>query len=309
MVWVAGASFLMGSDRFYAEEQPAHPASAPGFWMDEHPVTVAEFRRFVDATGHVTTAEQAPDRADFPDASPEQLVPGSLVFRRPAHRVPLHDFRAWWAWVPGAQWRHPEGPGSTVDGRGLHPVTHVSHADSLAYAGWAGKQLPTEVEWELAARGGLDGADFAWGDEFAPGGKMMANTWQGDFPVENDLLDGYERTSPVGAFPPNGHGLLDVTGNVWEWTDSPYTPDHRVAAGASTDDRPGRAGGSRPACCGPQRGHPAPATSGDDGTRVIKGGSHLCAPNYCLRYRPAARQSQTLDTSTSHLGIRCVVRP
>jgi formylglycine-generating enzyme len=307
MVWVAGGSFLMGSDRFYLEEQPAHRASAQGFWMDEHPVTVAEFRRFVKATGHVTTAEQAPDQADFPEASAEQLVPGSLVFRKPAHRVPLHDFRAWWAWVPGAQWRHPEGPGSTVAERGLHPVTHVSHADALAFAGWAGKELPTEVEWELAARGGLEGADFAWGDEFAPGGRMMANTWQGDFPVHNELLDGYERTSPVGTFPPNGYGLLDVTGNVWEWTVSPYTAHHRAAAGsAAAGSTDGPDGGGRP-CCGPHRIDPTPAE--DVGTRVIKGGSHLCAPNYCLRYRPAARQSQTVDTSTSHLGMRCIVRP
>jgi formylglycine-generating enzyme required for sulfatase activity len=309
MAWVAGGSFLMGSDRFYPEEQPVHSASAEGFWMDEHPVTVAEFGRFVEATGHLTTAERAPDEADFPDASAEQLVPGSLVFRQPAHRVPLHDVRAWWAWVPGAQWRHPEGPGSTVSGRERHPVTHVSHADALAFAAWAGKDLPTEVEWELAARGGLEGATFAWGDEPAPGGQVMANTWQGDFPVHNELLDGYERTSPVGAFPPNGYGLLDVTGNVWEWTNSPYTPNHRAAAGASADGGPGGAGGSRPSCCGPRRGHQAPAVSEEDGTRVIKGGSHLCAPNYCLRYRPAARQSQTVDTSTSHLGIRCIVRP
>ncbi len=198
MVRVAGGSFLMGSEDFYPEEQPVHRAAADGFWMDVHPVTVAEFQTFVSATGHVTTAERAPDAADYPDASPEQLVPGSLVFRQPNRPVPLHDFRAWWAWVPGAQWRHPEGPDSTTDGLELHPVTHVSHADALAYAAWAGKSLPTEVEWELAARGGLDGAVFAWGDEFAPGGQMMANTWQGDFPLHNEALDGYQRTSPVG---------------------------------------------------------------------------------------------------------------
>jgi formylglycine-generating enzyme len=307
MVWVAGGSFLMGSEDFYPEERPVHRVAADGFWMDEHPVTVAEFERFVIATGHVTTAECAPEAADYPDASPEQLVPGSLVFRQPTRPVPLHDFRAWWAWVPGAQWRHPEGPDSTTDGLELHPVTHVSHADALAYAAWAGKSLPTEVEWELAARGGLDGAVFAWGDEFAPAGQMMANTWQGDFPLHNEALDGFQRTSPVGTFPPNGFGLHDVAGNVWEWTDTPYTPHHHAAAGRSEGPTttPARTG----SCCGPRREHAPPPATGVTGTRVIKGGSHLCAPNYCLRYRPAARQSQTVDTSTSHIGIRCVARP
>ena len=309
MRWVPGGSFLMGSEGFYPEEQPVHRAAADGFWMDEHPVTVAEFQRFVDATGHVTTAERAPEAVDFPEASPDQLVPGSLVFRQPGRPVPLHDFRAWWAWEPGAQWRHPEGPDSSTDGRELHPVTHVSHADARAYAAWAAKALPTEVEWELAARGGLEGAVFAWGDEFAPDGQMMANTWQGDFPLHNETLDGYERTSPVGEFPPNGYGLYDVAGNVWEWTDTPYTPDHRAAAGRA--EAPRSAGGRAASCCGPQREHvPSPVDLAvAAATRVIKGGSHLCAPNYCLRYRPAARQSQTVDTSTSHLGMRCVVRP
>ena len=294
MVWLDGGEFQMGSEDFYPEERPVHRAHVEGFWIDVHPVTVAEFRRFVKATGHVTVAETTPDAADFPDADDDQLVPGSLVFTPPPHRVSLDDFRAWWSWMPGAQWRHPEGPGSTLHGRDLHPVTHVAYADALAYAAWAGKALPTEAEWEFAARGGLDGAVFSWGDEFAPRGRMMANTWQGDFPVHNDLLDGYERTSPVGAFPPNGYGLVDTTGNVWEWTCEQFTSSH---AAAGQVEQPPVA-----SCCSPT------VPAGDPTLKVIKGGSHLCAPNYCLRYRPAARQSQTVDTSTSHLGFRCVAR-
>lgn len=308
MIWVPPGVFSMGSEDFYPEERPIHARQVDGFWMDSHPVTVSEFGEFVDATGHVTVAETAPEAADFPDADPEQLVPGSLVFVPPTRRVSLDDFRAWWAWVPGSQWRHPEGPGSTVVGREQHPVTHVAHADALAYATWAGKELPDEKEWEYAARGGLDGATYSWGDDEAPGGRMMANTWQGDFPVHNDLLDGYERTSPVGVFPANGYGLVDMTGNVWEWTDQDYTPSHDAAARESTAAAAGTS-----SCCSPHRA-PVAATAGqappDHPTaKVIKGGSHLCAPNYCLRYRPAARQLQTTDTSTSHLGFRCVIRP
>jgi sulfatase modifying factor 1 len=306
MAWIPGGEFAMGSQDFYPEERPVHGARVAGFWMDAHPVTVAEFRRFVKATGHITQAETAPDAADFPQADAEQLVPGSLVFTPPAAPVGLEDFRAWWSWVPGAQWRHPEGPGSTLHGRELHPVTHVAYADALAYAAWAGKQLPNEAEWEFAARGGLEGAVFAWGDEFAPRGRMMANTWQGDFPVHNELLDGYERTSPVGAFPPNGYGLVDITGNVWEWTCQDYTSSHLVATAAADQQQSAT-------CCGPSRdpgGVAAAASPGTTGSspKVIKGGSHLCSPNYCLRYRPAARQPQSPDTSTSHLGFRCVSR-
>jgi formylglycine-generating enzyme required for sulfatase activity len=295
MAWVPDGAFLMGSDSFYAEERPAHRRTVRGLWVDRHPVTNAEFRRFVKATGHVTTAEVAPRAEEFPDASEEQLVPGSLVFTPPDRPVPLDDVRGWWSWVPGAQWRHPEGPGSTLHGRERHPVVHVSHADAAAYAAWAGKELPTEVEWEYAARGGLDGATYAWGDTLTVRGRVMANTWQGRFPTENLRIDGYDRTSPVGAFPPNGYGLVDVCGNVWEWTDSPFTADHARSATPP-------AAAARP-CCGPS----APATPLDD-RLVIKGGSHLCAPSYCLRYRPAARQPQTRDTSTSHLGFRCVMR-
>jgi formylglycine-generating enzyme len=308
MVWVPGGDFLMGSADFYPEERPVHTAHVAGFWMDTRPVTVAEFRRFVKATGHVTVAETAPEAVDFPDATADQLVPGSLVFTPPGQRVSLDDYRAWWSWVPGAQWRHPEGPASTLHGREQHPVTHVAYADALAYAAWAGKQLPTEPEWEFAARGGLEGAVYAWGDEVTPRGRQMANTWQGDFPVHNHVLDGYERTSPVGVFPPNGYGLVDMTGNVWEWTCQDYTSSHTASVGTTSTDEPAAA-----SCCGPRRGaddHAAPDAElgASSAPKVIKGGSHLCAPNYCLRYRPAARQSQTVDTSTSHLGFRCISR-
>jgi formylglycine-generating enzyme required for sulfatase activity len=256
-----------------------------GFWIDRHPVTNAQFRRFVKATGYVTVAEQAPDPADYPDADPALLVPGALVFQPTAGPVDLRDWRTWWAWVPGADWRHPEGPGSTLHGRDRHPVVQVCYADALAYAAWAGKALPSEAEWEYAARGGLEGKVFCWGDEPTPKGRQMANTWQGEFPWQNLLLDRYERTSPVGSFPPNGFGLHDMAGNVWEWTSDLFTPDH-----------------SDESCCAPHHsGEAIPR-------RVIKGGSHLCAPSYCLRYRPAARQGEAIDTATTHIGFRCVLR-
>jgi formylglycine-generating enzyme len=286
MVALPGGTFRMGSADFYPEERPVREATVGPFAIDQRPVTVAAFRRFVADTGHVTVAEHAPDPALYPDADPDLLVPGSLVFTGTAGPVGLDDVRAWWRYVPGACWHAPEGPGSSVAGRHRHPVTHVAYDDALAYAAWAGKDLPTEAEWEFAARGGLDGARYAWGDDPAPHGKMMANTWQGRFPWENLCTDGYARTSPVGAFPPNAYGLYDVCGNVWEWTrDAFATP---APAGA---------------CC-------APAPAADDAIprRVIKGGSHLCAPSYCLRFRPAARQGETVDTSTSHIGFRCVVR-
>jgi sulfatase modifying factor 1 len=291
MVELPRGTFRMGSDRFYPEERPVREMSVEGFWIDRRPVTVAEFRRFVKATGHVTWAEQPPDPESYPDADPELLVPGSLVFRKTNGPVDLRDFRNWWSWTPGADWRRPEGLGSNVGGRELHPVTHVAYSDAAAYAAWAGKSLPTEAEWEYAARGGLDGATFTWGEEFAPKGRMMANTWQGEFPWQNLGTDGYEGTSPVEKFPPNGYGLYDMAGNVWEWTDDVF----------------GMAGPADSPCCGPKT--PLLSTPGDEiPRRVIKGGSHLCAPNYCLRYRPAARQAEAVDTSTGHIGFRCVVR-
>ena len=291
MVELPGGTFRMGSDRFYPEERPVREASVDGFWIDRHPVTVAEFRRFVKATGYVTWAERPPEPDAYPDADPKLLVPGSLVFRKTDGPVDLRDFRNWWDWTPGADWRHPEGPGSTVGGRELHPVTHVAYSDAQAYAEWAGKSLPTEAEWEHAARGGLDGATFTWGDEFAPKGRMMANTWQGEFPWQNLRTDGYEGTSPAERFPPNNFGLYDMAGNVWEWTADDF------ATSTATSGRP---------CCAPH----APLVEAAERfpRKVIKGGSHLCAPNYCLRYRPAARQAESVDTSTCHIGFRCVVR-
>jgi len=288
MCWIPGGEFAMGSTEFYPEEQPVHREQVEGFWLDEHPVTVTEFRRFVKATGHRTTAETAPSAEDFPDADPAQLVPGSLVFRPTTGPVRLDDYTQWWAWTPGADWRHPEGPDSTVNGRDRHPVTHVSLYDAQAYAAWAGKELPTETEWEYAARGGLDGARFAWGDEELIHHKRQANSWQGESPWQNLLDDGFAGTSPMGSFPPNGYGLVDVTGNVWEWTVDPWTTSHA------------------PSCCAPAG--PTSPTAEPYPRRVVKGGSHLCAPNYCLRYRPSARQGQTEDTSTGHLGFRCLIR-
>jgi formylglycine-generating enzyme required for sulfatase activity len=302
MAWIPGGTFLMGSDDFYPEERPVHRVAVDGFWMDDHPVTNAEFRRFLKATGYRTVAERAPDPSDYPDADPALLIPGSLVFRPPPHRVGLHDHRAWWAYVPGACWKHPEGPASTIGGRERHPVVQIAYEDAEAYAAWAGKALPTEAEWEFAARGGLEGAAFVWGDEFTPRGRMLANTWQGEFPWQNLKTDGYEGTSPIGAFPANGYGLYDMAGNVWEWTSDFFTPRHPDEAVK--------------ACCIPRNPRVASAEQsyavGQVGAhiarKVLKGGSHLCAPNYCLRYRPAARQGESIDSSTSHIGFRCVVR-
>jgi formylglycine-generating enzyme len=294
MAWIQGGTFLMGSEDFYPEEAPVRQVTVDGFWIDTHPVTNAEFRRFVKATGYLTVAERPPDPADYPDADPALLVPGALVFRPARGPVDLRDWRNWWAWVPGASWRHPEGPGSTLHGRDRHPVVQVCYADAQAYAAWAGKSLPSEAEWEYAARGGLDGAVFAWGDEFAPKGRTLANTWQGEFPWQNLLLDRYAGTSPVGAFPPNGYGLSDMTGNVWEWTSDYFTFQHPQRA-----ERP---------CCVPRNPQvTAPVLDEPIPRRVIKGGSHLCAPNYCLRYRPAARQGEAVDTATGHIGFRCIL--
>jgi formylglycine-generating enzyme len=288
MAWIPAGTFRMGDDRFYPEEAPVRKVHVDGFWMDEHPVTAAAFRRFVRETGYVTVAERELDPEDYPDADQDSLVPGSLVFRRTSGPVDLRDVRNWWHYVPGASWKRPEGKGSTVNGRDRHPVVHVAYEDAAAYAAWAGKALPTEAEWELAARGGLNGAAFAWGDEHFPGGRPAANTWQGEFPWQNLKLDGFEGTSPVGRFPANGYGLYDMCGNVWEWTTDFFVPHGAEAPRA---------------CCGP------PIAPGERfPRRVIKGGSHLCAPNYCLRYRPAARQGEAVDTSTSHIGFRCVSR-
>jgi formylglycine-generating enzyme len=302
MVGIPGGTFRMGSDRHYAEESPAHPVTVGAFRMDRTPVTNAQFRAFVEATGYVTWAEIPPDPKDYPGARAAMLRAGAMAFAPPKRAVDLGDFSQWWSFTFGAQWRRPYGKGSHIGGLDDHPVVQIAYRDAEAYAAWAGKELPTEAEWEFAARGGLDGAEFAWGDELTPGGVHMANTWQGDFPVENLKSDGWARTSPVGAYPANGYGLLDMIGNVWEWTTDWYAPLHRAEAARS--------------CCSPARsGEALMAESCDPGQpdlkiprRVLKGGSHLCAPNYCRRYRPAARHAQPVDTSTSHLGFRCIVR-
>jgi len=292
----------MGSQDFYPEERPVRRVEVDGFWMDDHPVTVAEFRRFTSATGYVTLAERPLDPAQYPGADPALLRPGALVFHKTAGPVDLSDYTQWWRYVPGAQWRHPRGPGSGVKRLGEHPVTHVAAEDAEAYAAWAGKTLPTEAEWERAARGGLEGATYAWGDDEAPDGKFMANFWQGEFPWQNLGRDGFMGTSPVASYAPNGFGLHDMTGNVWEWTSDFFTPRHPDEAAK--------------ACCVPHNprvtseaeSFAAGAPGEHIPRRVVKGGSHLCAANYCLRYRPSARQGEAVDTSTSHIGFRCIAR-
>jgi sulfatase modifying factor 1 len=302
MVWIPGGTFAMGSDKHYPEERPVHRVAVDSFWMDRYPVTNARFAQFVAETGHVTFAEIPPNPNDYPGALPHMLYAGSLVFMQPSGPVDTQNFTNWWQYLKGANWRHPYGPDSTIEGLDDHPVVHVTFGDAEAYARWEGKALPTEAEWELAARGGLEGAAYAWGDEFVPGNRYMANTWQGEFPWQQHGKDGYERTSPVGAFPANGYGLHDVIGNVWEWTTDWYVPKHPNEAAK--------------ACCIPQnpRGpreedsYDPCQTSGLIPRKVLKGGSHLCAPNYCRRYRPAARFPEPVDTSTSHVGFRCIVR-
>jgi formylglycine-generating enzyme len=302
MIWLSGGTFHMGSDKHYTEEAPVHRVTVDGFWIDRTPVTNRQFREFVRATGHVTFAEIPPDPEDYPGALPNMLRAGSLVFNPPKGPVDLIDWSQWWTFKFGADWKRPYGPRSSLNGLNDHPVVHVAYSDALAYAKWAGKDLPTEAEWEFAARGGLDAAEFTWGDEFTPGGKQMANTWQGGFPYENEKLDGYERTSPVTAFPPNGYGLYDMIGNVWEWTtdwySAGYDADAEKACCIPINPRGGREQASYDPCQ-PEIKIPR---------KVLKGGSHLCAPNYCRRYRPAARHPEPVDTSTSHVGFRCVIR-
>ena len=302
MQLIPGGTFLMGSNHHYPEEGPAHQVRVTDFWIDETPVTNAQFARFVAATGCVTLAEKAPDPALYPGIQPEMIQAGSLLFTRPDTPVGLHDFTRWWSFCFGANWRAPRGPGSSIEGLEDHPVVHVAHEDAAAYARWAGKSLPTEAEWEFAARGGLEGAPYAWGAELVPGGAMLANYWQGEFPWQNLASDGFEGTSPVGHFPANGYGLYDMIGNVWEWTDDWFNDRH-------AGKEPGN-------CCIPSNPRGGKLEASYDpcdpaiaiGRKVLKGGSHLCAENYCMRYRPAARYAQPVDTSTSHVGFRCVVR-
>lgn len=308
MVWVPGGEFTMGtdSDLGWAEEKPAHRVRVNGFWMDETDVTNAQFRKFVEATGYVTTAEKQPDTEEIlrqmppgtPRPAPHRLVPGSMVFTPPKGPVNLKDFSQWWAWTPGTCWRHPEGPTSHIEGRNDHPVVHVSWFDAAAYAKWAGKRLPTEAEWEFAARGGLDGKLYAWGDDRPTETNIRANLWQGTFPHKNTAEDGYEHTSPVKAFPPNGYGLYDMSGNVWQWCGDWYQIDlYRRRAGKEVIENP-----TGPAKSFDPRQQFTPL-------RAQKGGSFLCNDAYCTRYRPSARHGCPPDTGMSHVGFRCVLTP
>jgi formylglycine-generating enzyme required for sulfatase activity len=291
MVWLPGGTFFMGTDdEASTDARPVHKVELNGFWIDRTEVTNRQFAEFVRATGYVTVAEKAPDPKDFPDAPKELLVPGSLVFTPPAGQVSLDNHLAWWRYVPGANWRHPLGPDSDLSGKDDHPVVQVCWDDAVAYARWAGKRLPTEAEWEYAARGGLDRKRYCWGDELLPGGKWRVNNWQGRFPSENKQEDGFVGTAPVSAFPPNGFGLYDMSGNVWEWCADWYRP------GYNEDDA---------------RNPRGPKSSYDPNEpgipkRVQRGGSFLCSDLYCVRYLPGARGKGAVDSGASHVGFRCV---
>lgn len=296
MVPIPGGRFRMGSDHHYPEEAPARDVIVDSFLLDETPVTNREFAAFVAATGHITLAEIAPDPADYPGMPPEMARAGSLVFQPTPGPVDLGNPLQWWSFTFGADWRHPLGPDSSIEGLEDHPAVHIAFADAAAYAQWAGKRLPTEAEWERAARGGLDHRDYAWGDELEPGGVVHANIWRGQFPWQTLEGDAF-RTSPVRSYAANGYGLYDVIGNVWEWTSDWYAE--------------GQSGAGKP-CCVPRNPRGGDEAASRDpyapeaiGRRVLKGGSHLCAPSYCQRYRPASRYPQPIDTSTSHVGFRC----
>jgi formylglycine-generating enzyme len=286
LVELPGGSFRMGSTSFYPEEAPVHTATVAGFAIERHPVTNAQFAEFVGDTGYVTVAEQELDPALYPGVDPADLVPGALVFRPTRGPVDLRNWRQWWDWKPGACWRHPFGPNTGVDDRLDHPVVQVAYPDAAAYARWARRRLPAEAEWEYAARGGST-TTYPWGEDAMPDGQLMANTWQGHFPYRNDGALGWAGTSPVGTFPPNGFGLVDMIGNVWEWTTTKFSVHHRLDQPAET-------------CCAPS------ATADPTINQALKGGSHLCAPEYCHRYRPAARSPQSQDSATTHIGFRCV---
>ncbi|GAB7143225.1 formylglycine-generating enzyme family protein [Mycobacterium riyadhense] len=286
LVDLPGGSFRMGSTSFYPEEAPIHTVTVGPFAVERHPVTNAQFEEFVCATGYVTVAEQQIDPALYPGMDPADIRPGAMVFRPTTGPVDLRDWRQWWEWVAGANWRHPFGPDSDIADKADHPVVQVAYPDAAAYARWAGRRLPTEAEWEYAARAGTT-TTYSWGDEPNPDGRLMANTWQGRFPYRNNGALGWVGTSPIGTFPPNGFGLVDMIGNVWEWTATEFSAHHRL-------DQPPKS------CCGPS----GPADPNVNQT--LKGGSHLCAPEYCHRYRPAARSPQSQDTATTHIGFRCV---
>ena len=301
MVWIPGGSFLMGSDAFYPEERPVRRVEVDGFFIDRMPVTNRQFAEFIAETGYVTVAERALDPENYPNVAPEMLKPGSLVFVPPRQDARPRTPGDWWRYTFGANWRCPTGPGSSVEQLAAHPVVHVAFEDASSYAQWAGKALPTEAEWEFAARGGLEAARYSWGDDYMPDGRPMANTWIGQFPVSGGPAGGTGGTSAVGRYPPNGYGLHDTGGNVWEWTVDWYR-DHPVAQPAKT-------------CCASGKPHEVDTESFDPEQpsiriprKVLKGGSFLCAPNYCHRFRPAARQPQMIDTASCHIGFRCISR-
>ena len=291
MVWIPAGTFWMGSDEGRPDETPVHQVTVDGFWMNKTDVTNEQFEKFVQATGYVTVAERQPNVKDYPGADPTLLVPGAVVFSPPTEAVPLNDASAWWRYVPGANWRHPEGPASTIHGREKHPVVQVAFEDAQAYAKWAGKRLPTEAEWEYAARGGLVKQSFVWGQEQVPNGKWLANIWQGNFPNENNGADGFKGTAPVASFPPNGYGLYDMAGNVWQWCSDWYRPDYYAKSPAKNPQGPDDS--LDPEEPGAQK-------------RVQRGGSYLCNDVYCSGYKPNSRMKCTPDTGLSHTGFRCV---
>ena len=305
MVFVKGGNFMMGSDKFYPEEKPVHKVTVGSFWIDKYLVTNQEYSEFVSTTNYITVAERPLNPADFPTVRQEDLVPGSMVFEKSNEAVNLKDYTNWWRWTKGANWKHPNGPLTTIEGLDNHPVVHIAFEDAEAYAKWKGKELPSEAEWEFAARGGLEGTDFTWGNEDTQLTKPMANTWQGEFPYQNLLIDEYESSSPVGSFEPNGYGLFDMAGNVWEWTSDWYVPHLDESADKAIT------------CCTasvnprvtlPDYSFDPRQPQFKIPRKVVKGGSHICAPNYCLRYRPAARQPQMIDTGMTHIGFRCIIR-
>jgi formylglycine-generating enzyme required for sulfatase activity len=300
MVWIPGGTFLRGSDNpKMRDAMPRHEITVDGFWMEQTAVTNEEFRRFVDATGYVTIAERTPEAKDFPGAPPENLVAGSVVFSPPSGPVSLDNHLQWWNYIKGASWRHPDGPSSDLNGRENHPVVQVAWDDAVAYARWAGKRLPTEAEFELAARGGLKNQKYAWGDDFKPEGRWMANIWQGHFPYENTGEDGFKATAPVGSFPANGYGLYDMSGNVWEWCSDWYRADYYqtlVSLGIPIRNPDGPKDSFDPS---------EPRTA----KRVMRGGSYLCTDQYCTAYEVGARGKGAPDSGTNHVGFRCVLSP
>ena len=306
MVWIPGGEFTMGTDdpESYEYERPAHRVKVDGFWMDETEITNEQFKKFVDATKYLTIAERKPDweeikkqvSAGTPKPSEEMLVAGALVFTPPSYAISTDDYSKWWSWQPGANWQHPEGPNSNLDNRWTHPVVQIAYDDGVAYCAWAGKRLPTEAEWEFASRGGSDGKRYSWGNDYKPQGKYMANTFQGVFPNKNESEDGFSGSSPVKTFPPNAYGLYDIIGNVWEWTNDYFNVEYyeQLARARLTVNPKGASKSNDPR---------EPLVE----KRVTRGGSFLCATDYCVNFRPSARQGTAFDSGQSHIGFRCVV--